>query len=131
MQTLSQLLWSSEVLGCTLCTTLDTADQQEDAKKILALEGQICSACCNHDDFSTSATLTHTDLPRLLLRSDRRRSGFNGVCLCQFNYINQITSSHGEGDPPLETGCNRATVHLNLHMTSVHLYLYVRQTSYT
>lgn len=25
-------LWSSEVLGCTLCITLDIAHQQEDAK---------------------------------------------------------------------------------------------------
>lgn len=33
MQTLSQLLWNSEVLGCSLCITLDIADQQEDAKR--------------------------------------------------------------------------------------------------
>lgn len=85
-------------------------------EKALGLEGQIFSACCNHDEFSTSAILTCTDLAMLFLRSDTHRRGFkrcsspwlyarsswqrDWFCLCQFNYINQITSSHEKGDPP-------------------------------
>lgn len=56
--------------------------------------------------------------------------GSDSVC------VNSITSTRSlphmrKEILPLETGCNRAIVHLNLYVISVHLYLYVRQTSYT